>query len=240
MPKSKILIVDDNLDHLFVMQTALEEAGYIALTAEGPSEAREILASERPNLIITDILMPEESGYSLIASLREDVLNKDIPIIATSSLDAANESLQEGADVFLPKPFENEDLVGLVNELIKEETLHQRLQLAMALLKEKKVDEAQTLFESILKGGTEENLLVYAAFYLGEISRLTNQLEDAEAYYRKALDMKAKFWPALTQLGKFAFNRKDHKGAVDYWSRSLKIKPEQPKIAQIMESLKKL
>jgi len=86
MPAKKIVIVDDEPDVVMFLQAALEDNGYIALTASGAVEALELIRQAKPDLICLDVLMPKESGISLFKKLRTDSDLKGIPVIINSGL----------------------------------------------------------------------------------------------------------------------------------------------------------
>jgi CheY-like chemotaxis protein len=86
MPAKKIVIVDDEPDVVMFLQAALEDNGYIALTASGAVEALELIRQAKPDLICLDVLMPKESGISLFKKLRTDSDLKEIPVIINSGL----------------------------------------------------------------------------------------------------------------------------------------------------------
>ena len=79
--KSNILVVDDNLDKLGLLETALTQAGYNVRTALDGVEAITLIESYQPDLVITDVMMPRMDGYELAQKLREDPRTKFIPVI---------------------------------------------------------------------------------------------------------------------------------------------------------------
>src|SRR5215203_3541730 len=121
MAKNRVLVVDDEPDVLMLTCTALEDAGYDVIRAKDVPQARKLLLSEIPDLIVTDIMMPEESGFSLIKFIRENSGIKNTPIIVTSVLDSESEIFQQGADAYLPKPFTPEELIKMVTDLVNRE-----------------------------------------------------------------------------------------------------------------------
>ncbi len=65
MDQRKVVLVDDEEDIALYLQTALEDGGYVALTASNVPDGLELIRKERPDLVCLDILMPRESGFSL-------------------------------------------------------------------------------------------------------------------------------------------------------------------------------
>ncbi|NVJ90513.1 MAG: response regulator [Methylocystaceae bacterium] len=121
---AKLLIVDDDLSILLVMVASLAEAGFQVQSAESGKDALSMLKKETYDLLITDILMPEIDGLSVIDKAIAD--NQDITILAISGggpdkdggdlLDAA---LSCGADAILQKPFRPDELVRTVKALLR-------------------------------------------------------------------------------------------------------------------------
>jgi DNA-binding response OmpR family regulator len=91
MRAKKVILVDDEEDIVLYFQTALEDAGYEALTAGNVREGLELIRREKPDLVCLDILMPEESGMSLYQSLRVDPELEKIPILIMSGLSLSKE-----------------------------------------------------------------------------------------------------------------------------------------------------
>lgn len=126
----KILLVDDHEDILQVLGLALEITGFTVRTANNGKAALDILKHENVDLLITDIFMPEIEGMELINTVRH--MKSPPKIIAISggdSLGTKNKSGNKflfldfagglGADQTLKKPFENEELIKVVNELLE-------------------------------------------------------------------------------------------------------------------------
>jgi CheY-like chemotaxis protein len=111
-----ILIVDDEADILFLLRMTLESAGYSVLEAVNGAEAFERMSTRRPDLVITDLMMPVMDGRELIRRLHETPSLQDVPIILVS----ANPNGTVGAQVILRKPFRQEELIGHVRTLLGE------------------------------------------------------------------------------------------------------------------------
>lgn len=130
--KPLLLIVDDNQDIIYYLQSLLEKK-YIIETArngvDGILLAQEII----PDVIISDLLMPDKNGYELCDQLKNDLRTSHIPIIlltAKSDISSRIEGLKTGADAYLTKPFnENELLAQLENSLSLRKKLQTRYKL---------------------------------------------------------------------------------------------------------------
>ncbi len=109
--KIHILVVDDNLDTLEVIKRNLLSKGYAVSTAPSVNEALSIVASEKTDLIITDLKMPGIGGLDLIRHVRENY--KDIEVMMITgypSVEGAVEAVKTGAEEYLAKPFTDEEL----------------------------------------------------------------------------------------------------------------------------------
>ena len=113
--RALVMMVDDEPITLDVLQAFLEDAGYrrFVVTSE-PAKAMELLASERPDVVLTDLMMPVVSGFDILRDMRADVRFKHVPVIVlTSSTDAQTKlkALEMGATDFLAKPVDASELV---------------------------------------------------------------------------------------------------------------------------------
>lgn len=113
-----ILVVDDNEENLKVISNLLREKGYrIALATDGKS-AIKILATNKIDLILLDIMMPEMDGFEVCSILKEKPETKDIPIIfltARSETEDIVKGFQIGGVDYVTKPFKKEELHARVN-----------------------------------------------------------------------------------------------------------------------------
>lgn len=98
-PLANILIVDDEPDLRFLYKLIFGDAGHEVTVASDGAAALERVNTERPDLVVTDIMMPVMDGNQLIRSLRSDPATSSIPILAVS----ANPGVVEGADAVLSK-----------------------------------------------------------------------------------------------------------------------------------------
>lgn len=112
------MVVDDDKMTLQAIRHALSRTGVEVVTAENGLDALEVVGKKEIDLIITDILMPDISGLSLLSLLKEFYYSK-VPVIVISALDKANvvmSSLGLGAVDFIPKPLDMDELTRKVNE----------------------------------------------------------------------------------------------------------------------------
>ena len=116
----KILIVDDDHEGRDLVRAVLMQSGAEVLPAESAEAAQEILSKVTPDVIITDIAMPEMDGFEFARRLRANEQTKSTKIIALSAFPpSANASNEAGFDAYLVKPIDPADLVLSINTVFK-------------------------------------------------------------------------------------------------------------------------
>ena len=114
-----ILVLEDNKALRMVIRKALEKAGYVVKTVENGKEGLKILDEETPDLIISDVIMPEMDGYEFLKKVRK--INPLTPftfLTVKSELDDYDKGYELGATDYLTKPFEVEILLKKVEKRI--------------------------------------------------------------------------------------------------------------------------
>ena len=109
----RILVADDDAWILRMVTTVLKKRGYEVDTAPDGEQAYERALSNPPDLLITDVMMPNVDGWTLVKRMREHPALRDVPVIfltALSSDDDRIHGFRLGADDYLPKPFRFEEL----------------------------------------------------------------------------------------------------------------------------------
>ena len=117
----KILIVDDDLDTLKLVGLILQRHGYLIVAANGGTQALAKAVTERPDIILLDVMMPDMDGYEVTRRLRADTSVAHIPIImftAKTLLDDKVAGFEAGADDYLTKPTHPAELVAHVKALL--------------------------------------------------------------------------------------------------------------------------
>ncbi|MBK7977938.1 MAG: response regulator [Deltaproteobacteria bacterium] len=128
-PSPTILVVDDNRAVLAALKSALEEASFKVLTADDGDRAVGIIVKQKPDLIISDIQMPNLDGFFLCQIVRSRPETRTIPFIFLTALDAPPKrahGFKIGADDFIPKPFDREEVVMRVKNVLKKATASQQ------------------------------------------------------------------------------------------------------------------
>jgi hypothetical protein len=119
----RLLLIDDDPNLILLVKDYLEFQGYEVITAENGREALAILAQDIPDMIICDVMMPELDGYGLVEQVRQDPRTNWIPVMFLSAKGQSNDrvkGLNQGADVYMVKPFEPEELVAQVESSLNQ------------------------------------------------------------------------------------------------------------------------
>ena len=114
-----VLIVEDEVGIVRLLDDVLTDEGHRVLIAANGQQALELAAGERPDLIVTDFMMPVMDGAALLKSLAVDPALATIPVIVMSSMpEAAVAERCTGYALFLRKPFRIFDVIDIVAELL--------------------------------------------------------------------------------------------------------------------------
>jgi two-component system alkaline phosphatase synthesis response regulator PhoP/two-component system response regulator VicR len=116
----KILAVDDEKHIVRLVQITLEKEGYELITASNGREALEKVASEKPDLVVMDVMMPEMDGLEALAKMKSDPATESIPVIMLTAKAQDSDVFrgwQSGADLYLTKPFNPAELVTFVKRI---------------------------------------------------------------------------------------------------------------------------
>jgi DNA-binding response OmpR family regulator len=116
----KILVVEDDEVERELVRMTLEREGYRVFTAEDGERGFEMALSERPDLIVTDVSMPEADGVQLVRRVRAAPEVAATPILVTTGFGTGNATftLTQGADAFEPKPLDPDALRESVRRLL--------------------------------------------------------------------------------------------------------------------------
>jgi DNA-binding NarL/FixJ family response regulator len=119
----RLLLIDDDPNLILLVKDYLEFRGYEVITAGNGREALEVLEQEIPDMIICDVMMPEMDGIAFVQHVREDPRTNWIPVLFLSAKGQSQDrvkGLNTGADVYMVKPFEPEELVAQVESSLKQ------------------------------------------------------------------------------------------------------------------------
>jgi diguanylate cyclase (GGDEF)-like protein len=120
--KQTVLLADDDAAVTEVVATALAEAGYRCVIARDGQSALDLVRSERPDLVVLDLRMPVLSGDDVQRELRRDPLTRYVPVIIVTAREQAGDAvarLRAGADDFIAKPFDLDELVARVGTTLR-------------------------------------------------------------------------------------------------------------------------
>ncbi|QES43843.1 response regulator [Streptomyces venezuelae] len=119
----RVLVVDDNKVIRQLIRVNLELEGFEVVTAADGVECLDVVQQVQPDVVTLDVVMPRLDGLRTAARLRSDARTRDLPIVVISACTQyeVESGLDVGVDAFLAKPFEPNELVGIVRQLISAE-----------------------------------------------------------------------------------------------------------------------
>jgi CheY-like chemotaxis protein len=112
----RVLVVDDEPSLRFLLRVLFEIDGHAVEEAANGKAALEQVERQRPDLIVSDVMMPVMTGRQLIQELRADTATADIPVIVVSA--STNVLSVEGSDASFRKPFDQSALLAAARELV--------------------------------------------------------------------------------------------------------------------------
>jgi len=134
----RIVAVDDNKQNLTLLRKALTTANYEVITAMDGPTALALIESASPDLVLLDVMMPDMSGYEVCKRIRANEKTRLLPVVMLTALsDVADRirGIEAGADDFLSKPFNREELLTRVRSLLRIKTLHDDIEAKNRLLR---------------------------------------------------------------------------------------------------------
>jgi signal transduction histidine kinase/response regulator RpfG family c-di-GMP phosphodiesterase len=164
-PQPKILAVDDRRDNLITLQAVLSDAlpGYILLTALDGATGIELARVEDPDVILLDIVMPGLDGFEVCHRLKAHPRMKDIPVVFLTALGTDRESrvraLDLGAEGFLSKPWNDQELVAQIRAMIKLKAANRMQRLVKEQLEELVTERTRELEKELAERRRVEDAL---------------------------------------------------------------------------------
>jgi adenylate cyclase len=134
----RILAVDDNKQNLDILRKTLTAAAYEVITATDGPTALSVIESTPPDLVLLDVMMPGMSGYELCERIRTNEATRLLPVVMLTALTDVSDrirGIEAGADDFLSKPFNREELLTRVKSLLRIKTLHDDIERKNRLLR---------------------------------------------------------------------------------------------------------
>jgi CheY-like chemotaxis protein len=117
---ARVLVVDDEPQVVWVLQFSLESEGFETFAAHDGREALAQVKRHHPNLMVLDVMMPRMDGWSVLEQLRDLPLEERprvVMLTALASVQERSKAAALGADAFLVKPFDVEDLITVLHGL---------------------------------------------------------------------------------------------------------------------------
>jgi DNA-binding NarL/FixJ family response regulator len=121
----QLLLVDDEPGLREAVQAYLEDSGFTVDVASNARDGLEMARQKLPDLVITDIMMPQVDGYQFLQQLREEPQFKGLPVVFLTARGMTSDRIQgynAGCDAYLSKPFDPDELVAIVTNLLKQAT----------------------------------------------------------------------------------------------------------------------
>ncbi|HZY40517.1 MAG TPA: response regulator transcription factor [Anaerolineae bacterium] len=118
----RVLVVDDDKEIVRILRAYLAQAGYTVLTAYDGETALHVIRSDRPDLIVLDLMLPDRDGWDITRIVRTDEALAATPIIMlTARVESADRirGLDIGADDYIPKPFDPHEVVARVRAVLR-------------------------------------------------------------------------------------------------------------------------
>jgi two-component system cell cycle response regulator DivK len=122
MGRKKILYIEDNLDNMTLVKRVLEVEGYEVIEAQTGKDGLDKALKNLPDIVITDINLPDIDGYSVTENLKKGIKTAHIPVIAMTAnvmkKDRQN-VIDAGCDGYISKPIDIDDLPGQIENFLK-------------------------------------------------------------------------------------------------------------------------
>jgi DNA-binding NarL/FixJ family response regulator len=117
----QVLLVDDEPGLREAVQAYLQDSGFTVQTASNAKQGLELAQQQLPDLVISDVMMPQVDGYQFLKNLREDPRLQALPVIFLTAKGMTGDRIQgykAGCDAYLSKPFDPDELVAIVTNLL--------------------------------------------------------------------------------------------------------------------------
>lgn len=203
----RILVIEDDPDLVEFLRTVLREQDFTVKSASKASEALKIIEKFEPDLTLLDLGLPDIDGQSLVRDLKKRFPRSPVIILtAQDDVNAKVKSFDRGADDYLTKPFETEELIARIKARLRKDKKQEELKLADLVLNPKKIEVTRG-GKNIVLTPLEFKLLEYLMTNKGEVlsrdmilNRIWLYSEDVDTrvvdvyigYLRKKIDKDSK------------------------------------------------
>lgn len=116
-----ILIVEDSPTDLLIAKTVCADAGYEVVTTDQGEEALKIAEEKQPDLILLDVILPNENGFQICRAIKKNPATENIKVILVTSKSGESDKFwgkKQGADEYVPKPYAENELLEAIQKLI--------------------------------------------------------------------------------------------------------------------------
>lgn len=120
--EGRLLLIDDEPGLREAVQAYLEDSGFTVEVASNARDGWELLQQTSPDLVISDIMMPQVDGYQFLKQMREDERFQALPVVFLTARGMTSDRIQgyqAGCDAYLSKPFDPDELVAIVSNLLE-------------------------------------------------------------------------------------------------------------------------
>jgi putative two-component system response regulator len=134
---ASVLVIDDNPGDVYLVKTLLEGEGYTVHTATNSRDALEIVSGQRPDLVLSDVMMPDPDGFELCRQIKADPATRLTPVVLITGLREVEDRIKginAGADDFLAKPFHFDELTARVRSLVRLKRFTDELESAESII----------------------------------------------------------------------------------------------------------
>ena len=145
--RPRILVADDVPENVRLLEAVLVPRGYDVVSASDGLQALEAAQSERPDLVLLDVVMPGLDGYAVCRRLREREDTAMLPVIMLTASEGSEKTkaIEAGADDFIPKPFNHDELLARVRSLLRIKRYHDEIAELNRTLEERVQTQLQEL-----------------------------------------------------------------------------------------------
>ncbi len=174
MEKQKILIVDDEAKNVKILNALCSSLGYDTASAANGREAVEKTLEYLPDVILMDVMMPEMDGFEATERIKANELTKHIPVIIVTALASREDritGISKGADDFLTKPIDSEEVILRIKNNIQIKKYHDLLKDHNIILEEQVTERTKELSEAFASLGKAHKKI--ESSYVETVQRLT-------------------------------------------------------------------